>query len=1101
MLRNLRNYPALSDLNTSKTDDFTIALIDAVATVGDVLTFYQERIANECFLRTYRERKSAVELSNMVGYHPQPGKASSTYLEFTVEEDIVSKKSGEVVISLGTKAQSIPEQGELPQIFETSETIMAKSEWNSMRPKLTRKQNFKSAIKKRILYFSGIEIRISEGNGLLVSLEGEYFFMIIKEVKINTDYQYTECRISAINDADDIRINILTTKSPHVPSELGEAVGAGRGPERPAANLHPREAGPSVLNEMQFTELANSMGLHIEDVVERNNARARAIELEVDTANDIFIFRVKAKIFGHNAPKWAQLPRENGKPIGFAFCDWDSNEEGGLKCARLSYGSAGWPPYAYPPPPPSREEEMAIPLPYDVDDPTHPNPNLFFSAAKGPHFYLDRNYPNVFKNQFVVLKQFDRIDEVSNRSYQIHRIDEVFDSTLSDFTLTSEVLGLRVFPATEYENEEEAYKIFRKFKKRDCSVYAASEQLGLARVPLDPIEGSLKLGEKEITIDRIVTGLRDNHLISIAGETITSTEDGGKDTTHTENAEIKTVKRTEIVRDPDHPDVKYTKIYLEDGLSNEYKLDTVRINANVVPATHGETIEELIGSGKVSHSILRYELSKYPLTYVTSTGPTDVANTLEIRINDVLWHQSTSLYDVDADTTLNSYVLRTDDTGKTSILIDGKLQLTNAGIENINAKYRVGLGLSGMLKANQITIPVDQPLGVRSVTNPLPPTRGIEEEGRDSIRSNIPKRLLTMDRIISLRDFENFARSNFVSISKALATRIVSKNRELVHLSIVLSNINDDVQEIISDLMSSINTLKDPSINFKIQSFREKRFNIKAKIKVRKHEDFENIKSYILQQLKEKYSIQTRDLAQSLYSSEVIGFIQSLEGVKAVDLDLLYIPYRKENFNLSISEDIEAPVLDLNDILNLNLRAIEELLTSSENNITGPREFPFNLTAIGPERLLNNINDVRVRSSEQEGMVKSIELYYDVQESVCSNCGFFLYHRFGRRGMRLRFTVEISYRSALNGYLVTVNYHVLSPPPADKVIHTYSYYKSWIVTLKQRCKFLKARVARNPPSTNDMIGFDTPDKEETIPAELLVINSDEDGGIIIEEMK
>src|SRR5512138_2551795 len=39
-------YPALSGLTTRDTDDFTIALFDAWATVGDVITFYQERIAN-----------------------------------------------------------------------------------------------------------------------------------------------------------------------------------------------------------------------------------------------------------------------------------------------------------------------------------------------------------------------------------------------------------------------------------------------------------------------------------------------------------------------------------------------------------------------------------------------------------------------------------------------------------------------------------------------------------------------------------------------------------------------------------------------------------------------------------------------------------------------------------------------------------------------------------------------------------------------------------------------------------------------------------------------------------------------------------------------
>ena len=53
-----RGRPALAGLRTRDDDDFSIALLDAWATVADVLTFYQERIANESYLRTATERRS-----------------------------------------------------------------------------------------------------------------------------------------------------------------------------------------------------------------------------------------------------------------------------------------------------------------------------------------------------------------------------------------------------------------------------------------------------------------------------------------------------------------------------------------------------------------------------------------------------------------------------------------------------------------------------------------------------------------------------------------------------------------------------------------------------------------------------------------------------------------------------------------------------------------------------------------------------------------------------------------------------------------------------------------------------------------------------------
>ena len=47
----------LTALTTRDQDDPSIALLDASAVVADVLTFYQERIANEGFLRTASERR------------------------------------------------------------------------------------------------------------------------------------------------------------------------------------------------------------------------------------------------------------------------------------------------------------------------------------------------------------------------------------------------------------------------------------------------------------------------------------------------------------------------------------------------------------------------------------------------------------------------------------------------------------------------------------------------------------------------------------------------------------------------------------------------------------------------------------------------------------------------------------------------------------------------------------------------------------------------------------------------------------------------------------------------------------------------------------
>ncbi|MGW8250429.1 MAG: hypothetical protein ACWGO1_07280, partial [Anaerolineales bacterium] len=125
----------LLPLTTRSTLDASIALLDAWACVADVLTFYQERIANEGFLRTAVERRSILELANAIGYKLKPGVAASTYLVFTVEDAVGAP--GKAEIPSGTRVLSIPAQNQKPQTFETVETIQARKDWNSLKPRLT----------------------------------------------------------------------------------------------------------------------------------------------------------------------------------------------------------------------------------------------------------------------------------------------------------------------------------------------------------------------------------------------------------------------------------------------------------------------------------------------------------------------------------------------------------------------------------------------------------------------------------------------------------------------------------------------------------------------------------------------------------------------------------------------------------------------------------------------------------------------------------------------------------------------------------------------------------------------------------------------------
>jgi predicted phage baseplate assembly protein len=117
------------------------------------------------------------------------------------------------------------------------------------------------------------------------------------------------------------------------------------------------------------------------------------------------------------------------------------------------------------------------------------------------------------------------------------------------------------------------------------------------------------------------------------------------------------------------------------------------------------------------------------------------------------------------------YITRTDDDGKTTVQFgDGKTGARlPTGQNNVLAAYRQGIGSAGLVRAGQLGLLMTRPLGVREVTNPLDATGAADPESGDDIRQNAPLTLRTLDRIVSLQDYEDFARA-FSGITKALAT-------------------------------------------------------------------------------------------------------------------------------------------------------------------------------------------------------------------------------------------------------------------------------------------------------------------------------------------
>ena len=216
----------------------------------------------------------------------------------------------------------------------------------------------------------------------------------------------------------------------------------------------------------------------------------------------------------------------------------------------------------------------------------------------------------------------------------------------------------------------------------------------------------------------------------------------------------------------------------------------------------------------------------------------------------------------------------TDDDGKTTVMFgDGRTGARlPTGQENVKAKYRKGIGLPGLVKAHQLTQLMTRPLGVKGVTNPLAPSGAADRESLADARRNAPLTVLTLGRIVSLQDYEDFARA-FAGIDKALATWVWSGEKRGVFVTVAGSNgaeVPGD-SALYKNLLTAMRQAGDPTVPLLVESYEPRLFRLSAAIKV--HPDYlpEKVLAAVEQRLRESFSFEARTFGQPVHLSEVIA--------------------------------------------------------------------------------------------------------------------------------------------------------------------------------------------------------------------------------------
>jgi len=324
-------------------------------------------------------------------------------------------------------------------------------------------------------------------------------------------------------------------------------------------------------------------------------------------------------------------------------------------------------------------------------------------------------------------------------------------------------------------------------------------------------------------------------------------------------------------------------------LTKSYDPASITVYANVAEVTHGETNSEILGSGNGALPNQRFTLSKPPLTYTADASSKGGQSTLKVYVNDVEWTEVPSLYPLDKQA--QSYTIQIEDDGTTTITFgDGQRGARlPSGRENITAIYRSGIGLAGRVGAGQIALKKTGPPSLLTVINPLPATGAAPRETLDSARNTIPATTRTLDRIVSLQDFEDFSQA-FAGVGKAQAIALWNGETELVHITITANEGKtvDLDSDLYRSLVKAINQARDPMQQVQVDSFEPLFFKLEARFAILPRYQVDKVKPKIRERLLKEFAFERREFGQAVTASEVIATIQSVEGVQAVDLDALH---------------------------------------------------------------------------------------------------------------------------------------------------------------------------------------------------------------------
>jgi predicted phage baseplate assembly protein len=237
-----------------------------------------------------------------------------------------------------------------------------------------------------------------------------------------------------------------------------------------------------------------------------------------------------------------------------------------------------------------------------------------------------------------------------------------------------------------------------------------------------------------------------------------------------------------------------------------------------------------------------------------------------------------------------AYVVRIDDDAKATVIAgDGRRGARPVtGQENVRATYRFGIGPEGNVRAGTLSLLPQRPLGVREVGNPVPATGGTAPEVLDDARSNAPLTVLTLDRVVSLRDHEDFARA-FGGIAQAHATALWGGSAFFVQVTVAAPGGAAVDAGTLDNLRAVFDEVRDRARVVEIAGYRRLTFRVAVAVLADPAYRKDDVHAGVVDALRAAYDFDHRSFARPVTAAGAITVVQGVPGVIAANLTALHL--------------------------------------------------------------------------------------------------------------------------------------------------------------------------------------------------------------------